>query len=201
MTAQRRLVLVRTALACLALSALSVGVPASFAPRSFYDDFPFAGTHWVALLPPYNEHLTTDVGGLQLAFGVLFAWAALRPRRELVLPVCAAWALSQVLHLAFHVTHLDGFGVSDAVGQTLALALVVALPAIPVVLLWRAAETLRPRGRPAKPTAGLKARRCRREPPTADRHRATQDAPAPMPPPAESPTDRPPPTGQTPTPE
>jgi hypothetical protein len=138
-TAQRRLVAVRTALSCLALSALSVGVPAAFAPRSFYDDFPFAGTHWVALLPPYNQHLITDVGGLQLAFGLLFAWAALRPRRELVVPVCAAWALSQGLHLAFHVTHLDGFSVSDAAGQTLALALVVALPVLPVALLARAA--------------------------------------------------------------
>jgi len=28
-------------------------------PRSFYDDVP-----WVAMLPPYNQHLMTDLGGL-----------------------------------------------------------------------------------------------------------------------------------------
>jgi hypothetical protein len=139
MTEAHRLLAVRVALAALAISALSVGLPASFAPRAFYDDFPFTA-HWVDLLPPYNQHLTTDVGGLQLAFGLLFVWAAIRPRRELIVPLCAAWAVSQVLHIAFHVTHLDGYSTSDAVGQTFALALVVVLPAVPLLLLRRGAD-------------------------------------------------------------
>jgi hypothetical protein len=84
----------RLALAYLALSALAVGVPASFEPRTFYDRFPFV-TDWVDLLPPYNEHLTADVGGLQLAFRLLFAYAAARPTRTLVPPACAVWSVSQ----------------------------------------------------------------------------------------------------------
>jgi hypothetical protein len=122
-----RPLLLRTVLAVLAFSALSVGVPASFSPRTFYDDFPL-GADWVSLLPPYNEHLVTDVGGFQLAFGLLFAWAAVRPARALVVPLCGGWLVSQVLHLVFHVTHLGDFSTGDAVAQTLSLALVVVLP-------------------------------------------------------------------------
>ena len=127
-TDANRLTLLRAVLGALAFSALLVGVLASFAPRSFYDDFPLGAT-WVALLPPYNEHLVTDVGGFQLAFGLLFAYAAWRPARELVVPLCAAWLVSQVLHFVFHVTHLEDFGVGDAIAQTVALAAVVVLPA------------------------------------------------------------------------
>ena len=129
----RRLALLRGVLAALAFAALSVGLLASFAPRSFFDDFPL-GAAWVSLLPPYNEHLVTDVGGFQLAFGVVFAWAARRPSRALVVPLCVGWLVSQVLHLSFHVTHLDGFGLGDAIAQTVSLALVVALPVAGIAL-------------------------------------------------------------------
>jgi hypothetical protein len=37
------------------------------APAGFFSRFPFAGHAWVALLPPYNEHLVRDVGALSLA--------------------------------------------------------------------------------------------------------------------------------------
>jgi hypothetical protein len=123
----------RLLLAVLAVSALSVGIPASFFPQSFYDDFPFL-MQWVSLLPPYNEHLVTDVGGLQLAFGLLFAWAAYRPSRDLVVPLCLAWTVSQALHFLFHITNLDGYDTSDAVGQSLALAVVVLVPLLAIRL-------------------------------------------------------------------
>jgi hypothetical protein len=55
--------LARTALVVLALSAAFTGLPAALAPRTFFDDFPFLSA-WVELLPPYNEHLVTDVGAL-----------------------------------------------------------------------------------------------------------------------------------------
>jgi hypothetical protein len=128
--------LTRTALWVLAVSAAFTGLPAALAPRTFFDDFPFLSA-WVDLLPPYNEHLVTDVGGLFTAFAVLFAWAALRPSRELVVPLCVAWSVSAVLHFAFHVTHLDGFGVADAVGELLVLGLLVVLPAVAVWALPR----------------------------------------------------------------
>ena len=122
----------RLALAFLAAQALSVGIPASFAPRAFYDDFPFLAS-WVDLLGPFNEHLVTDVGGLQLGFALLFAWAAMRPSELLVRPLCAGWALAAALHLAFHARNLEPFGVTDAVGEIGALALALLLPGL---ALW-----------------------------------------------------------------
>jgi hypothetical protein len=117
----------RAALVLLSLYALAVGLPAAVVPRRFYDDFPFVAS-WVDRLPPYNQHLVSDVGGFYLGFALLFAWAAVRPSRELVVPLCVAWALAAALHLLFHVTHLAGFPTADAIAQTVALALVLLLP-------------------------------------------------------------------------
>jgi hypothetical protein len=38
-----------------------------------------------------------------------------------------------VLHLGFHVTHLGGFGVADAIGELISLAILLVLPG---VALW-----------------------------------------------------------------
>jgi hypothetical protein len=117
----------RAALALLAVTSAATGLPATLAPRAFYDAFPL-GLGLVAELPPYNAHLVTDVGGFYLAFAVLFAWAALRPHRALVVPLATAWSLAAALHLLFHVTHLGGFDTGDAVLQTAGLVVVLALP-------------------------------------------------------------------------
>jgi hypothetical protein len=117
----------RAALALLALSSAATGLPAVLVPRTFYDDFPFVAS-WVDRLPPYNEHLVTDVGGFYLAFAVLFAWAALRPARALVVPLCLAWAVAAALHLRFHLAHLDALPTGDAIAQSGGLALVLLLP-------------------------------------------------------------------------
>jgi hypothetical protein len=118
----------RAALGVLLLTALSIGLTASFAPQSFYDDYPFVAA-WVSLLPPYNEHLVTDVGGLYLGFAVVLAWAAWKLQPDLVRAVAAGWALMAALHLFFHATHLDGFSTADAVAEIASLAFVLALPA------------------------------------------------------------------------
>ncbi|HYV14445.1 MAG TPA: hypothetical protein VE972_00305 [Conexibacter sp.] len=129
----------RAALALLALGAAGVGGPAAFAPRTFYDDFPFTA-HWVDRLPPYNEHLVTDVGGLYLGFAVLLAWAAWTLQRQLVYAACAGWAVFSLSHLVFHARHLDAFGTADAVAELSSLAAVLALPA---VAAWAAATPRR----------------------------------------------------------
>jgi len=116
----------RIVLAAVAASNLLIGAQAALAPRSFYEDFPL-GAAWVAELPPFNEHLTTDVGAFYLGFGVLFAWAAWRPQRALVVPLAVAWSLTSGIHLLYHLTHLEGFGAADAVAQTLSLVVVLAL--------------------------------------------------------------------------
>jgi tRNA U34 5-methylaminomethyl-2-thiouridine-forming methyltransferase MnmC len=131
----------RVSLALLCIPAASIGLVATVAPRSFYDDFPFFAS-WVELLPPYNEHLVTDVGGLYLGFAVMLAFAAWTLEVTLARAVACAWLLSAALHLGFHAHHLDGFGTADAVGELASLGFLVVLPA---VVLWAAA----PRGQTA----------------------------------------------------
>jgi nucleoside-diphosphate-sugar epimerase len=96
---------VRLALWVLVVSAVSVGLQAAFAPQSFYDDFPF-GRGWVAVDPPYNEHLVRDVGALNLALALLTAGALWLATRAVARVTAGAWLLYGVPHLVFHVRHL-----------------------------------------------------------------------------------------------
>ncbi|MGV1049161.1 MAG: hypothetical protein ACOYD4_11630 [Solirubrobacterales bacterium] len=125
----------RLALGFLLLSALTIGLTATIAPHTFYDDFPFLA-HWVDLLPPYNEHLVTDVGGLYLGFAVLLGWAAWTLERTLVLAVSVAWLLTAAIHLCFHAGHLDHFGTADAIAEIASLALLL-IPA--PIAIWATA--------------------------------------------------------------
>jgi hypothetical protein len=122
----------RLALGLLFVSSLLIGLTATVVPMTFYDDFPFLA-QWVNLLPPYNEHLVTDVGGLYLGFAVLFAWAAQTLERTLIRAVCTGWLLTASLHLIFHAGHLEGFSTTDAVAELASLSLLVGAPA---VALW-----------------------------------------------------------------
>ena len=126
----------RISLSTLAVASAFVGVPATLVPRAFYDDFPL-GRAWVEMLPPYNQHLISDVGGFYLAFAVLFAWAAVTLRRALIVPLCTAWILAALLHFGYHVSHLDGWNVTDAVAQTAALGLLSVLPVVAAVAVGR----------------------------------------------------------------
>lgn len=132
----------RASLAILLLAAASVGLPATLAPHVFYDDFPFLA-HWVELLPPYNEHLVTDVGGLYLGFTVIFAWAAWTLQPILVRAVCSAWLLTAAIHLGFHATHLGGFDTADAVAELASLAFLLVPPP---VAIWAVGERSGPAG-------------------------------------------------------
>jgi hypothetical protein len=123
--------LARLALCLLVVPAATIGLTATLAPRAFYDDFPFL-THWVDLLPPYNQHLVTDVGGLYLGFAVVLAWAAWALERSLVRAVCVGWLLTAALHLAFHATHLDDFGTGDAIAEIASLALLLIPPPLAI---------------------------------------------------------------------
>jgi hypothetical protein len=135
----------RIALGLLFIASLEIGLTAAVAPRTFYDDFPFLA-HWVELLPPYNEHLVTDVGGLYLGFAALFAWAAWTLDRTLVRAVCTAWLLTAAIHLLFHITHLEGFGTGDAIGQIASLALLLVPPPVAMWATspWPSDEFLNP---------------------------------------------------------
>lgn len=121
----------RGALAVLLLAAASIGLFAALAPHAFYEDFPLM-RHWVELLPPYNEHLVSDVGGLYLGFAVLFAWAAWTLQPTLVRAACAAWLLTQALHLIFHATHLGPYDTGDAIAQLASLAFLLVPAALAI---------------------------------------------------------------------
>jgi hypothetical protein len=127
----------RVALAAVAAANAVTGLTALLTPRSFYENFPF-GAGWVALLPPYNEHLTTDAGAFFVAFALLLGWAAYTLERALVLPVCAAWSVFGLAHLAFHATHLDGMSATDAALQLAGLVAVLA-PGLVALAVPRAA--------------------------------------------------------------
>jgi hypothetical protein len=126
----------RSSLVLLLLAAATIGLTATLVPRTFYDDFPFVAS-WVELLPPYNEHLVTDVGGLYLGFAVLIAWAVVTLDRTLTRALCTAWLLTAAIHLAFHAGHLENFSTADAIGELAALALLLVPP---VVALWAVSE-------------------------------------------------------------
>jgi hypothetical protein len=124
--------LARLALAVLCAYCLFIGFTALVVPHTFYADFPFLA-HWVERLPPYNEHLVTDVGGLYVGFAVVTGIAAWRPERLLVVAACAGFLTVSVPHLLFHATHLSGFGMVDAIAEIAALA---SLLIPPCVALW-----------------------------------------------------------------
>lgn len=118
-------------MALLALQAAVVGCWALLAPRSFYDDFPGFGRHWVSLDGPYSEHLVRDVGSLFLALLVVTAaaWAMAPARRGPARLVGLAWLAYAVPHLTYHYLHLDVFEPVDQVLNVAVLAATVLLPA------------------------------------------------------------------------
>jgi hypothetical protein len=109
--------LVRAALWFMATVQAAVGLWAQFLPESFYQDFPF-GRGWVQLLPPYNEHLVRDVGGLSLALVVVLVAAAVRGDRWTSRVAALAMLAFAVPHTVFHALHLEHFPTADAVVQT-----------------------------------------------------------------------------------
>ena len=107
----------RWALLAIAVFMAPTGVQAAFAPRSFFDDFPL-GRGWIAAEGgTYDEHLVRDVGVLFIALILVTVWAAWKRQAET--PVAIAWVVQGVLHLAYHIGHLDAprSGRQDCVGR------------------------------------------------------------------------------------
>ena len=129
--------MLRVGLLILAVTQALVGVWALPAPRPFYDGFPLPGHPWVALLPPYNEHLVRDVGAFNLALTVVLVAAAWTLDRTLVRVALVALLVYALPHTVFHAGHLAGFPPGDALGQTLGTGLHLILTASLLVLTWR----------------------------------------------------------------
>ena len=124
--------ILRVALGILALVSVELGVWSTFAPRSFFDDYPGLGRHWVRAYGPYNEHLVRDFGALNLALAVVTIAALITLGRPLVIAVAIAWLAWGVPHLVYHLRHLDVFSTGDKVANVVGLA---AVPVLAVVVL------------------------------------------------------------------
>jgi len=125
----------------LAVQGAVLGMWAGFAPRSFYDDFPGFGRHWVSVDGPYNEHLVRDVGWLNLALTVITVWAAVSLARSLVLAVLVGWLVADLPHLVYHAAHLSGLSTGDGTAEILSLALGPAIAAALLVYVARGDDT------------------------------------------------------------
>lgn len=136
----KALLALRAGLVLLAVIETLVGTVALLLPRTFYGRVP-----GVDLLGPYNEHLMTDVGELNLALALGLVVAAVTLQRLLVRTVLAGYLLYAVPHLLFHVTHLAGFGTLTAAIQNTGLVITAVLPA-GLLILTRSAFGPRPGG-------------------------------------------------------
>jgi len=139
--------LVRIGLAILAITIAPLAVWATFAPRQFYDDFPGGGRNWVAVDGPYNEHLVRDVGGLSLALLIVAVFALVTLSVPLVRATAVAFLVNGVLHVGYHLQHLDLYDTADQVAS------IGGLLVAPVVALLLLGATMRSSSSRASPSS------------------------------------------------
>jgi hypothetical protein len=119
---------VRATMVALGAPLVLLGGWAVIAPRSWFDDFPGLGRHWVSALGPYNEHLATDVGSFFLAIGGLVVVAAFVLERRLVQAALGALLVYSMPHLIYHLTELGPYSTSDKILNLVSLGLLVVIP-------------------------------------------------------------------------
>jgi hypothetical protein len=94
----------RAALLVVAAAQAEVGIWGVAAPRSFYDDFPGFGRHWVSPIGPYDQHLVRDYASAELGFALLLLCAAIWFERRVVLIAGAAFLIGTLPHFGYHLT-------------------------------------------------------------------------------------------------
>ena len=112
-TAQR---VSRVGLGLLAATSIPLGVWAVVAPRSFYDEFPGFGSHWVSPDGPFNEHLVRDFGALNVSIAVFTMCAAIWLTRPMVIAAALAWIVWPLPHLTYHLLNLHHYDTTDQIG-------------------------------------------------------------------------------------
>lgn len=123
------IMLLRAGLWFLAAVTVVVGVVATFLPATFYRHVP-----WVALNPPYSEHLMRDYGAMNLGLALILVVAVVTMNTLLVRTALCAYLLFAVPHLIFHATHLEHFTTGAAATELVALTIAAILPAFLLAL-------------------------------------------------------------------
>jgi hypothetical protein len=131
--------IMRPALVVLAIPLAWVGLWATLAPRSFYDDFP-GPRSWVSPLGAYDEHLVRDVGAFQLALLAVTVFAIVTLERRVVQAALVAAIVGGLPHLIYHLTATGPLSTWDNVLSLVGLALPVV---IAVALLPRTRDATR----------------------------------------------------------
>jgi len=116
---------------------VGIGIWALAAPRSWYDEFPGAGMHWLPAFGPYDEHLVRDLGGLYLGLGLLLVFAAVSLSRPLVQGALGMLLVFALPHFVWHLTELDALPTGDNVVSVTSLALTVVVPALLLYLTFQ----------------------------------------------------------------
>ena|SRR6266545_2830685 len=93
------------------------------------------------MLPPYNEHLMRDVVALTLGIAVVLLASVVFMERRLIMTALVAYLTYSVLHTIFHLTHLEGYSMTNVVAQMAVVGLSVAIPAGLLILAWRKTAT------------------------------------------------------------
>jgi hypothetical protein len=111
----------------LASAQAVIGTWALVSPLVFYEGFPLVRHAWVALLPPYNEHLVRDVGALNLALAAVLVGAALRADRATARLAATAGLVAAVPHTAYQAVQLSYLPPGAAAAQVFGTAVYLAL--------------------------------------------------------------------------
>jgi hypothetical protein len=122
----------------VALPQAEIGIWGLLGPRSFYDNFPGAGHHWVSALGTYNEHLVRDYAAAQLGFAVLLAGSAVWFSRRLVLITGAAFLAATLPHFVYHLTTTEHFSTANNLGSLGGFVIEVLLVVLAMAIVQRA---------------------------------------------------------------
>jgi hypothetical protein len=139
----------RVVLWVMAASGAMVGAWAVLAPRSFYDDFPGGGRHWVSADGPFNEHLLRDVGQGTVAVGVVALVAVISGSVWAARATGLAALVANLPHQLYHQAHVSVLPtMTDQVLQSVSLAAVsgaaIALAVLAFLLPAAPASTAPP---------------------------------------------------------